>query len=313
MTPPSSAIVALLAANGLLFAALLISPSAMSHRYLAAAFLPLILMNNFHAWQGGLGFFSVVQSFWATELLLFRNPREDFKILRRRKGRSDTKDPRNSIEYELWKEPYPESLWNRVWWVTKLGCSHRFIGWDTGGNRSQFETREAERGLSRGKWLLWRFLSAIWCFLVVDAVNSYQAVDPYFRDGLHIDAPLPSFLTGFLGGSVSYWFMPRTIRTIAFGLQQYCIFSLTGSLPAIVCVSLGGVGVIDDFWGNPLNWPPLMGNPFVIIQSGLCGFWGKVWHQLFRNVGSVALNKRVDRSADDIRYLLILARHLDVL
>jgi Membrane bound O-acyl transferase family len=47
---------------------------------------------------------------------------------------------------------------------------------------------------------------------------------------------------------------------------------------------LGGIGVLDDFWGGTENWPPLMGNPLVVLESGLRGFWGKFWHQLFRNV-----------------------------
>ena len=308
MSPPTSAILALLTANGFLFAALLIPPSIMNHRSLAATFLLLILMDNFHAWQGGLGFLSVVQSFWATDLLLFRNPREDFKLIHRSKISPDTRNAKDISDAQEWKEGFPETFWARFWWVSKLVSSHRFIGWDTGDNRSQLEARKYEKQQSRGIWLFWRFLSTILCFIVVDAVNSYQALDPYFLNGLDIDAPLPSFLIQFLGNCATYWFMPRTIRIIAFFFQQYSVFSLTGSIPAIVCVSLGGLRVVDDFWGDQLNWSPLMGNPLVVIQSGLCGFWGKAWHQLFRNVSFFSRNLRLVQFTDEIRYLPILAR-----
>lgn len=310
MSPPISALAALLTANGLLFGALLTSPSKVPYRILALVFLPSILLNNAHAWQCGLGFFAAVQSFWAIELLLFRHPREDFQLIHRKNIGATAKEGTKTAGNEVWKEPFPDDFWQRVWWVSKLVSSHRFIAWETGDNGSQVQSWENEKGQSRGAWLLWRCLSAIWCFYVVDTMNSYQALDPYFLDGIDIDAPLPILLVGFLGNYASYWFMPRTIRILIFGCQQCCVFSLMGSIPAILCVSLGGLGFIDDFWGNPLNWPPLMGNPLVVLQSGLRGFWGKSWHQLFRNVRPLREPASFDYSADKIRYLLTQEKHL---
>jgi hypothetical protein len=53
---------------------------------------------------------------------------------------------------------------------------------------------------------------------------------------------------------------------------------------AIIHVSLGGLGILDEWWGGVDNWPVLMGSPLVVLDSGLRGFWGRGWHQLFRSV-----------------------------
>lgn len=184
----------------------------------------------------------------------------------------------------VWKEAYPESFWRRALWVSKLVASPRFVGWDTGDKKPiSYYSMDMDQQ-SRGRWLLQRCLSAAWCFLIIDAMNSYERFDPYFSAEVDIDAPLPLFLLDLLGTHASYWFMPRAVRILVFGLMQYSMFSILGGILAIIGVSLGALGLVDDFWGHPSYWPHLMGNSLVVFHSGLRGFWGRVWHQMFRHV-----------------------------
>ena len=59
---------------------------------------------------------------------------------------------------------------------------------------------------------------------------------------------------------------------------------MTGIILAAPSILLGGLGILDDFWSGTYNWQEIMGNPLVVLDSGLRGFWGKFWHQLFRPV-----------------------------
>jgi hypothetical protein len=148
---------------------------------------------------------------------------------------------------------------------------------------SQITSARNERASSRKMAIL----EMSECHLLLSACRCntrIQGLDPYFLDGIDIDAPLPQAVVKILGNFASLWFVLRTIRIMVHGLQVYSGFPLFASIPAIICVSLGGLGFFDDFWGRPENWPPLMGNPRLIARSRLRGFWGQVRHQLFRNV-----------------------------
>jgi hypothetical protein len=86
--------IAHLAAVGLLHAALLIPPSILSHTKLALAFLPPIWGCHVYSWSVGLGFLAAIQVLWATELLLFRYPREKFQVIHRRELGSTSPNPK---------------------------------------------------------------------------------------------------------------------------------------------------------------------------------------------------------------------------
>jgi hypothetical protein len=74
------------------------------------------------------------------------------------------------------------------------------------------------------------------------------------------------------------------VRIVVLAGQQYATFVLINRVLAIIPVSLGGLRVLDEWWGGVENWPMLMGSPLVVLDSGLRAFWGRGWHQLFRNV-----------------------------
>jgi Membrane bound O-acyl transferase family len=300
LTPTQCGLLSHLAAIGLLFSALFIHPSKLSHKTLALAFLPPIWACHIYSWSVGLGFLAAVQVLWATELLLFQNPREKFQVIYHQKpsfspplkptsetaSKNDEKSEHDDKKECIWKEPYPTDLFQRFFWVCKLHISMRYIGWDTNSSAtSQPISSLLNRKPSRFRWLLNNILLAGICFLLIDVTNLFHHLDIYFQVETPIDKQFPSSLAALLS-RYTFGFLPppRLVRILVLGLQQYAVFTLINRALAILHVSLGGLGLLDEWWGGVESWPMLMGSPAVVWRSGLRGFWGRFWHQLFRNV-----------------------------
>lgn len=277
---PISGLYAYGAAALLLPGALLISPQALSHLWLASFFLPLILVADTYCWLCGLGALPVIHAAWAVDLLLWRNPRDDFMVLSGKEVGLRKKDDGREDGEMLMKENYPASLWDRVWWVTKVVSSLRFIGVQTDTKRANSQEIAPSNSVSRMAWLFWKAGIAALCILTLDGTTSYSFYDPYLLDRADIDSALPDFLPGHDLLSLS----PRLFRLAVLLSQHIAMLEVSVAMPAIFFVCLGGLGMVGDWWGAPSQWPPIMGDPRAILQGGLRGFWGKFWHQLFRGV-----------------------------
>ncbi|KAL5331875.1 hypothetical protein ACEPPN_001414 [Leptodophora sp. 'Broadleaf-Isolate-01'] len=319
----------------LLHAALLTPPSALSHARLAATC-------NIYAWSFGIGYIASIHALWATELLLFRDPRKDFallhfgtpppspvpspppalEIVEEKKDDSEEeivtvaavedtsavedkevtkeKEPvtTNGSHRIAWTEGYPESWWKRLVWVSKLNISLRYIGWATSDTQMVLYSSQPPppSSKSRATFLFQRLILLGVCIGIMDVTNLYQYFDPYMQIETPIDEPFPRRLGSFFAKYHLDFLSPRFIRITVLGLQQYSVFTLIGVIPSLLFVTLGGVGLVDDFWGRIENWPSIMGNPVAIVQTGLRGFWGVFWHQLFRNIltGPGSALSRVD-------------------
>ena len=302
-SPTQLGLISHFSASALLFSALLIPPSRLTHTQLALTFLPPIWACHIYSWSGGLGFLAAVHVLWATELLLFQNPREKFKVVYYTTGASiptpKLQPPQSPVgpssdqesekvkKVQVRKQPYPENFWERCSWVFKLNISMRYLGWETGVSPAANKTIDSssqKRTQTRISWLLRNTLLAMFCFLIMDATNAFQLLDSYFQVETSIDEPFSARLTGSLS-RYGFNFLPsRMVRIVVLGMQQYATFALINRVLAIIHVSLGGLGIWDEWWGGVESWPVLMGSPTVLLDSGLRGFWGKGWHQLFRNV-----------------------------
>ncbi|KAG4432940.1 hypothetical protein IFR05_011586 [Cadophora sp. M221] len=312
----------------LLHAALLTPPSILSHARLAAVFLPLIWSCDIFAWSFGLGYIASIHALWATELLLFRDPRKDFallhyetpvlspppppalEIVEEKKDDSEEeivtiaavednpalenseitkeKEPvtTNGSHRIAWTKAYPLSWWKRFIWVSKLVISPRYIGWATSDTQMVLYSSQPPppSRKSRTTFIIQRLILLGICIGIMDVTNLYQYFDPYMQIETSIDEPFPRRLGGFFAEFHLDFLSPRFIRIAVFGLQQYSVFTLIGVIPSLIFVTLGGLGLVDDFCGRVENWPMIMGNPVAIAQKGLRGFWGVFWHQLFRNI-----------------------------
>ena len=307
LTPFQLGLLSHLAAIGLLFAGLLIPPSKLTHTQLALAFLPLIWACHIYSWSVSLGFLAGVQVLWATELLLFQNPREKFQVIHHQSpppspplkptgestSNSNKESEKDDKPKQIRKEPYPTDVWSRLQWVFKLYISMRYIGWDTGSPNPSPPTPNSYlsrngRKQSRLRWLLNNMLLAGLCFLLIDAMNAYQHLDLYFQIETPIDSAFPHPLFALLYRyALGFLPPPRLVRILVLGLLQYTVFTMINRILAILHVSLGGLGVFGEWWGGVESWPMLMGSPAVVWDRGLRGFWGRFWYQLFRDVSSL--------------------------
>jgi hypothetical protein len=69
---------------------------------------PMILICAIYGWSCNLGAAVAIHAFWATDLLLFRNPREDFKVVHRRSKEFGALSQEKENKESVWKESYPE-------------------------------------------------------------------------------------------------------------------------------------------------------------------------------------------------------------
>ena len=127
----------------------------------------------------------------SADLLLFRSPREEFKLLVRRevraggKEKSDGNKEGNGEERD--EEAYPERILRRICWVGKLIASPRFIGWYKGTTKDKIPV--VVTAMSRRGWLVRKCVEAGLWFVVIDATNAYSQRDDYILGAIKIDSP----------------------------------------------------------------------------------------------------------------------------
>jgi hypothetical protein len=88
--------------------------------------------------------------------------------------------------------------------------------------------------------------------------------------------------------------------------RQHTDVAVPRDIMAMIAVTLGGFGILDDFWEGVESWPSLMDSPLAALECGLRGFWGESWHQSYRNVrplskldiGPLLMNADFDESRE---------------
>ncbi|KUJ14230.1 uncharacterized protein LY89DRAFT_720592 [Mollisia scopiformis] len=285
-------LLAQLSAHLLLHIALLIPPSTLSQKQLALSFLPAIWAINIYTWTAGFGFLAIAQSLWALELLGVRRVREEFSCLRYQriaakkvKIESRVEEKKTSEKQKLkegiTKEPYPSTLWPRIFWVANLICSLRYTSWQTTSSTSLPPSKPPKRI----PFLTHLFLHTTLYLLLIDAISLYTHFDPYFQISTPISEPFPRRLRTFLSLYHLHHIPPQLVRILIVGGQQYAVFSLLTTIPAIFFVGLGALGVVGDFWGGTMGWRAGVGNLSLgtaVVRRGLRGFWGEGWVQYLR-------------------------------
>jgi hypothetical protein len=120
-------------------AALMIRSTALNYHQLATIFTPTILAMHglnlyFLSDLGGipLHFISVLHSLWTMDLLLWRDPRRDFKLTHRTSAHINSNMKVQKENKRVWEEAYPESMTRRASWVWNLVWSWRYTNWNTG-------------------------------------------------------------------------------------------------------------------------------------------------------------------------------------
>ncbi|KEF58639.1 uncharacterized protein A1O9_06565 [Exophiala aquamarina CBS 119918] len=126
----------------------------------------------------------------------------------------------------------------------------------------------------------------LFSYLMLDVLKTSMVTDPYFLGLGDLNSPSPWLWLSHLTEAV-----PFATRFLRLGMSMAgvvaaltFIFSLsplffTLVLPALVDVPKVTKSPLLEPWLYPPQWHPLTTS---VLHTGLAGFWGKFWHQMFR-------------------------------
>lgn len=155
------------------------------------------------------------------------------------------------------KSGIPKALWDAF----DLCVNLRGIGWSWGPIRNL----RPEASQSRANFLCNGAARVVFYAFAVDgATEAVHAIIPATAGrGTILDANLPFPKRHFLAAVAAFIFI----------LRLYSAIELVYSVSSFCCVSVLGQ--------DPMQWPPIFDQPW--LSTSLGEFWGKRWHQQFRD------------------------------
>ncbi|KAI9171576.1 Acetyltransferase pyr8 [Paramyrothecium foliicola] len=203
---------------------------------------------------------------------------------------------RNEFEY-VW-QPFPEDgpLLDRISWATDLVVSFRGVGWNWATSSIPKPTTPREvrfgmpvdvdsipsvsrsgytRATSKCEFIMTRLINVAVMYLTLDLIGVSIVKDPYFILGPNTaHLPRSSCLD-----SLPSWALV-TYRGIFTLVGIWCGVGAVTAINDIVQYYLlrNAVPRYGEFW----MYPSTNGAISSLLDYGLAGFWGRVWHQSFR-------------------------------
>ncbi|KUJ18087.1 uncharacterized protein LY89DRAFT_732780 [Mollisia scopiformis] len=234
------------------------------------------------------GFGAILFLIWSAIMLLFCNPLQDFRRLRRvAVTRIDAKP---AVKYE-W-EAYPTELgWERASWVLDLLVNLRGVGWnyqkprylvpqdvqklyqDIGIDVSSFKPTRGNT-LDISTFYKTQSMLLVTRYLLVDLCINLMDINPFFQGS---EPPLN-------------WIFPLSPRNLLLApynaflaaIGVYAVLDLYGTCVALIQASLLGPNILGT-WGEPFMYPRLWGPLSAIWDEGIIGFWSTMWHDVFKH------------------------------
>lgn len=230
---------------------------------------------------------------------------------------TDTKQPPFSDSEKAATKPYNlvwqsfphDSSWSHVIdWTVDLVTSFRGVGWNhrirtlanidapippipaLGRHQPKRDVDDSQPTAIPGRTLRAMQRRAVVDFVVsyfvLDFLKTTMVTDPYFLGLEDLESPSPWLWLS--AATIAIPFAARFVRLVmslaGVVAALTFIFSLsplffTVILPAVVDVSQITRSPLLEPWLYPPQWYPLTTS---VLQTGLAGFWGKFWHQMFR-------------------------------
>ncbi|CAD0097085.1 unnamed protein product [Aureobasidium vineae] len=270
-----------------------IPPWTVSKQTICVVALPIITASLAHAWtvMGGIDVISFDMLLHSYHLLLFNNPRRDFRRVLEgpetataEKNKTPVPGSRvrddESTTPQYVEQSYPANWNERLPWIGTLLISMRFVDWKIGSpSHDSKQPARCPDPPSHLRFILKAILRTLSGYVVMDLTSAWTQQDPYFKTfGMSVDSPLPhDDLLGLLP--------PRLIRCTIMALQVWATVGQQFQLPCILPVALHWAGYLPDAW-SPHLWPTFFGSFRAMFTSLSLGavrnFWGRYWHQTLR-------------------------------
>lgn len=205
--------------------------------------------------------------------------------------------------YEYYWEPYPETVRDRLAWLTDLVCNFRGPGWNWGisvlppipapirleigepitpASKTLISHIGLRSFMTRKELFMYRWKRFVAGYFALDLLKVIMQKDPYYTFG-PTTYELPWYLKDL------HWtvlrFYRQSISTYAVLISLEMVFLL---IPITMCLILGPsvLGLRGEAWYYATSW----GSWSNVMNRGLNGLWGSWWHQTFRFAFSAPSN-----------------------
>lgn len=183
--------------------------------------------------------------------------------------------PTSASNHAAQWQAMPDSQHERLFWALDLLGSLRALHWShrrPQGSSSSSIPRKHQQNTATLNQNLAKLLVIYFC---IDCLKEIIAVDPYFW-GYIYHTPPPYIRV--------YLFSKQLIQAyrmlVAFAVLYVAVL-LISTVGVIIFVNMLGPRFTGT-WGEQWAWDPQFGELSSILDTGLQGFWGNWWHQMFR-------------------------------
>ncbi|KAH7042820.1 membrane bound O-acyl transferase family-domain-containing protein [Macrophomina phaseolina] len=183
---------------------------------------------------------------WAL-MVLFGTPEEDYRQIH---------DTATKI---TGSGPLHKRIFHKLKWSVELWACWRGIGWN-------FEDRHQRKGPEQSQTRL-KFLITNLCWIGANTLISQLILSHVFC----------RFWPEAVSGKPDLWSFPqlnRHVLVLCQLIRDWLMLDTEYRKVALICVALQ--------LSSTSRWPPLFGNPADLYN--VRNFWGRVWHQTFRNI-----------------------------
>ncbi|OCT46719.1 hypothetical protein CLCR_01958 [Cladophialophora carrionii] len=173
-------------------------------------------------------------------------------------------------------ESMPRSLSRRLFWILDLVTSMRGVHWSWNPSPSPPYPQSLRVARSDRSATFFRSLSRFLIdYIFIDLVKCLMIADPYFLGSTRqeVSPRLPVSGTSPLALSSYRLLLGMTGAYLAIDLQY--------TATVLIQVNVLGSSVLG-LNASPVLFPPIWGSPRAVLRTGLRGFWGETWHQMFR-------------------------------
>lgn len=175
-------------------------------------------------------------------------------------------------------ESLPRSLHSRIAWTLDPLSSPRTIHWSWSEKTAPISNSNSDRLLQpRSASLCQNLIRFSVDFILVDFIKRIVIGDAYFLTGDHDYSPTTPF-GQYITSALGLYIYRMLVTAGAFFVAIDLLFIVV----KIIHINILGREIVG-LNASPLMFPPLWGNPLIVLDKGLRGFWGEVWHQLFRH------------------------------